>query len=38
MHKNKKMDIDNMVNKTRWDVVPLAGVVESRACAYVLVK
>lgn len=38
MHKNKLVNLDAMTNTTRWDVVPLAGVVESRACAYVLVK
>ena len=38
IHKNKLVDLENMVNNTRFDVVTLAGVVEPRAVSYVLVK
>lgn len=38
VHENKLVDIDNMENNTRWDVVTLAGVVEPRAVAYAYVK
>ena len=38
VHENKLVDIDNMENNTRWDVVSLAGVVEPRAVSYFYVK
>lgn len=38
IHKNKLVDLENMVNNTRFDIVTLAGVVEPRAVSYVLVK
>lgn len=38
IHKNKLVELGPMTNKTRFDIVDLAGVVEPRACAYVLIK
>ena len=38
IHKNKLVNLETMENTTRFDVVTLAGVVEPRAVAYVLVK
>ena len=38
IHKNKLVDLSTMVNKTRFDIVSMAGIVEPRAVAYVLVK
>lgn len=38
IHKNKLVDLATMVNKTRFDIVSMAGIVEPRAVAYVLVK
>lgn len=38
IHQNKMVDLEMMVNITRWDVVTLAGVVDPRAQVYVLVK
>lgn len=38
VHKNKLVDLAKMINITRFDFVPLAGIVESRAVAYFLVK
>lgn len=38
IHKNKLVNLVSMENTTRFDVVSLAGIVEPRAVAYVLVK
>lgn len=38
IHKNKLVDLATMVNKTRFDIVSMAGIVEPRAVAYILVK
>lgn len=38
IHKNKLVDLGTMVNKTRFDIVSMAGIVEPRAVAYILVK
>lgn len=38
IHKNKLVELGPMTNMTRFDIVDLAGVVEPRACAYVLIK
>lgn len=38
IHKNKLVNLETMENTTRFDIVTLAGVVEPRAVAYVLVK
>ena len=38
IHKNKLVNLETMENTTRFDVVTIAGVVEPRAVAYVLVK
>lgn len=38
IHKNKLVDLGAMENTTRFDIVSLAGIVEPRACAYVLIK
>jgi hypothetical protein len=38
IHKNKLVDLSSMENTTRFDIVSMAGIVEPRACAYVLIK
>lgn len=38
IHKNKLINMETMVNTTRFDIVDMAGIVEPRACAYILVK
>ena len=38
VHENRVLDLMNMVNGTRWDIVSLSGVVENRAVANVLIK
>lgn len=38
IHKNKLVDLGSMENTTRFDIVSLAGIVEPRAVAYVLIK
>ena len=38
VHENRAVDIKDMTNYTRWDVVTLAGVVEKRGVAWLLVK
>ena len=38
MFENRVVDIDEMVNDTRWDVVAMAGIVDPRACVNVYSK
>lgn len=38
MFQNRVVDIDEMVNDTRWDVVAMAGIVDPRACVNVYSK
>lgn len=38
VHQNRIIDLDNMVNDTRWDIVEIDGVVEKRANTLVLIK
>lgn len=35
MFENRVVDIDEMINDTRWDVVAMAGIVDPRACVNV---
>ena len=38
VHENRAIDNIKGQNITRWDVVALAGIVEDRGCAYIMVK
>jgi hypothetical protein len=38
MFENRVVDIDEMINDTRWDVVAMAGIVDPRACVNVYSK
>ena len=38
VHQNRIIDLDNMINDTRWDIIELDGVVEKRANTMVLIK
>ena len=38
VHENRAVDIKDMTNFARWDVITLAGIVEKRGVAWLLVK
>ena len=38
VHENRVIDLDNMTNKTRWDIAAMFGVIENRGTANVMLK
>jgi hypothetical protein len=38
VHENRVVDLDNMTNKTRWDIAAMFGVIEGRGTANFMIK